>query len=857
MSGQVLSQSALPSPLRREPADGSSSLVARDDELSVLVAALRERRSTIVIGDAGTGKTALVNQALAFLRAEDPQIRVLTVHAHSADQANLAEALDPLMREFPQFSPDDVLAAVRAASHGTQLVLRIEDAHLLDDVSRRQVGWLVREGKVSVVVTLRRAAGSQWPWLDLWRNACADRVDVEVFGQAEVQEYLESILAGAVSVAVGWRLWKATGGVPERVVAVVRDELVRERLRLVDGVWHWIGMAEPDQQLMAVVKHDLAALAPPARATLELMAVLGPVPYGLLFDLAPPAALETLQHQGLVTTSLTPTSSRQSELMANLMHPSYAEAVRSMLSRERSIQLFGEVAHLIDDPDLHPELQVSLVTFALRSGVVVPPAGIRRALDQIFGTSLGQGAISIIDQAIELGVPEELRAELLLRRAVAMRQLGKVSSASRDLEQVDLVIAGLSDGTSLALQAVQVRADLMHFNRNDADGAGQMLDDAMINEHSIKALTVQRTTHALWSGLRGEHQERALSLLRGGSTSSVHVPLVAPAVLARAQGGAPDAAVALADSFFSETHDAPHIEPLEQVATSVVCLLVGLWAGRYLEVSVPDPGRAGDPDGSWHHFVSGHTAISQGVWSLAERELHAYSVTLSERDPLGLRGYVDAVHALAAAAAGDRGHAHDLIDRSSTLPLGRWGALESEMRLLRLDASIWLGEPDSLAQARELVEWTHERGDVRVELEAMHRHCRLQVRDSAPVGAVTQSIETIRELAPLVDGRRAELLVRHAEATIRDDIQMVEMYERGLNECGLWLPPLQSTSVATLTHREREIAHMAAGGMSSKAIAARLVLSVRTVDTHLARAYSKFGVHSRDELSKMLRRGDR
>jgi len=51
-----------------------------------------------------------------------------------------------------------------------------------------------------------------------------------------------------------------------------------------------------------------------------------------------------------------------------------------------------------------------------------------------------------------------------------------------------------------------------------------------------------------------------------------------------------------------------------------------------------------------------------------------------------------------------------------------------------------------------------------------------------------------------------------------------------------------------LTNREREVAILAASGLTSRAIAERLFLSARTVDNHLARIYSKLGVTSRAEL---------
>src|SRR5262249_38583195 len=61
-------------------------------------------------------------------------------------------------------------------------------------------------------------------------------------------------------------------------------------------------------------------------------------------------------------------------------------------------------------------------------------------------------------------------------------------------------------------------------------------------------------------------------------------------------------------------------------------------------------------------------------------------------------------------------------------------------------------------------------------------------------------------------------------------------------------------STAALTAREREIAGMAAAGLSSKEIAARLFVSARTVDNHLQRVYSKLGISRRDQLASVLAR---
>jgi DNA-binding CsgD family transcriptional regulator len=56
-----------------------------------------------------------------------------------------------------------------------------------------------------------------------------------------------------------------------------------------------------------------------------------------------------------------------------------------------------------------------------------------------------------------------------------------------------------------------------------------------------------------------------------------------------------------------------------------------------------------------------------------------------------------------------------------------------------------------------------------------------------------------------------------------------------------------------LTTREREIGELVADGLTNKEVAARLFVSVRTVEATLSRLYAKLGVRSRTELSAHLR----
>ncbi|GLW52037.1 hypothetical protein Kpho01_00480 [Kitasatospora phosalacinea] len=66
-------------------------------------------------------------------------------------------------------------------------------------------------------------------------------------------------------------------------------------------------------------------------------------------------------------------------------------------------------------------------------------------------------------------------------------------------------------------------------------------------------------------------------------------------------------------------------------------------------------------------------------------------------------------------------------------------------------------------------------------------------------------------------------------------------------------PLLQLTApLVGLTSRERDVVLLAAGGFTSPVIGHRLVLSARTVDNYLGRAYQKLGVASRRELGPLV-----
>ena len=66
--------------------------------------------------------------------------------------------------------------------------------------------------------------------------------------------------------------------------------------------------------------------------------------------------------------------------------------------------------------------------------------------------------------------------------------------------------------------------------------------------------------------------------------------------------------------------------------------------------------------------------------------------------------------------------------------------------------------------------------------------------------------------------------------------------------------PGRAPSSGELTETERRVAELVASGLSNKEVAAKLFVSVRTVEANLSKVYAKLGIRSRTELARRLAR---
>jgi DNA-binding CsgD family transcriptional regulator len=202
----------------------------------------------------------------------------------------------------------------------------------------------------------------------------------------------------------------------------------------------------------------------------------------------------------------------------------------------------------------------------------------------------------------------------------------------------------------------------------------------------------------------------------------------------------------------------------------------------------------------------------------------------------------------------------------------------------------YLAESGLLIDARNaaltLVEHSNAKGQYLIAMWAAHLALRIQPSHSGSELVVFQ--------AARVDGDLAETVARHAVALVADEGPALEKVARRFVELGhlslahetfvvasqayrtqsqktaaarcakkadhlhaegcvpSFAVPKAPVVVEVLTLREREVSMAIAEGLSQRAVAEALGMGIRTVETHLHRAYRKLGVTNAHELQAAL-----
>jgi DNA-binding CsgD family transcriptional regulator len=870
--------------------DVSWPLVGRRTELAALTATIADARpgGVVLAGAAGVGKTRLAREAL------DPAAvagrAVAWVAATRAAASIPFGAVSHLLPATERLGADRLETLRRAADQlaeqqrGRLLVLGVDDAHLLDDASAALVHLLVLRGRVVVVATVRTGEPAPDAVVALWKDGLARRLDLQPLPAAATAELLDRALGGPVDGVTRQEILQVTEGNPLYLRELVLGGLTSGTLRQVGGVWRWRGGLAGVTRLGELVQARLGTLGESARAAVELVAYGEPLAGNVLERLVDQEAIQAAERSGLLTLE----RSRR-RLLARLAHPLHGEVLRATLPVSRAQAIAGQLAVVVGGGALRRRDDLLRVgTWQLEAGSAVRPALLLEA---------GRQAAARFD--LEL-------AERLARAAVdagggpaAVRLLAETLEwQGRHAEAVAVMDAGPPAHSSGAERArwASVRAGNLYWGLERTAEAEQVLQQAALAEEGGEDAVAMLAWILLFDGRIRETVAVAARVLdRPDPPAQALVWAATAAVPALGSLGRFGEALAVADRGLAVARAHPQELPWGETQVNLGRCLLLLGAGRLAEAraiaeagyQAAVAGRSPEQTGGWAGF-RGLVAKAQGEVTTAEASLREAVALLDEQDPYRFMRWCLAELASVAALAGDQQAAQDWLARADA----RAGQANRFFDpWVQLDRAWVVAATGELTRAARLAGHAAESARVggQFTLEAVALY------DVARIGAPARVRDRLEELAGLLQGRLAPLLASSAAALAAEDGPALDRTAAAFEDLGALLSAAEAAAAAArahlaagrdpsanasreraarlaaacqgahtpgldggvlasaLTPREREVATLAAAQASSRDIAARLGLSVRTVDNYLGRAYAKLGVSGRAELAALPR----
>lgn len=189
-------------------------------------------RSGIVIsGAAGVGKSRITREALDSAASKGCEARwvVGTSSARGLPLGALASWAGSVGTDSLHLVCG-VIDSLTAGSADTTVVVGVDDAHLLDDLSIFVLHQIVQRGAAKVVLTVREGEPIPVGIQELWKDGQFDRLDLQPLSTEDTTALLSATLAGSLDPPAADRLWQLTRGNALYLRHIVEQEVADGRL---------------------------------------------------------------------------------------------------------------------------------------------------------------------------------------------------------------------------------------------------------------------------------------------------------------------------------------------------------------------------------------------------------------------------------------------------------------------------------------------------------------------------------------------------------------------------------------------------------------------------------------------------
>src|SRR5262249_3099280 len=223
--------------------------------------------------------------------------------------------------------------SLTSAAPGHGVVVGVDDAHLLDDLSTFVVHQIIQRGAAKVVLTIRSGEPIPVATQELWKAGQFERLDLQPLSRDDT-----TALGAPLPPDAAGRLWELTCGNVLYVRNVVEQEVADERLTLRRGYWRWIGDPVVAQSLVDLIESRIGVLPPSVGDVIDALAVGEPIELASLRTITDPAATEEADLRGLIAVEPI-----DGGMEVRVAHPLYGEVRRNRAAPLR-LRLRGLVA---------------------------------------------------------------------------------------------------------------------------------------------------------------------------------------------------------------------------------------------------------------------------------------------------------------------------------------------------------------------------------------------------------------------------------------------------------------------------------------------------------------------------------
>ena len=851
----------------------------------------------LVEGALGLGKSHLVRRASS--QAAERGWQVVSVAGSSAAPAVPFAPWAHVLHEVPiDATPAALVAVALARLRGLRarspVLVAIDDLDRLDELSLVMADHVLRSPDLAVVATMRPGAILPRGVLEAWRERDATTVELAPLDRDELGSLVAASGGPDLSAAALTTLWRATGGNPLFALELLRSGLAG---------------TDPALTLTQVVRLRLADLPPDQLRLLELLAVGGSLDTRLVDQLVDDPAVRGAVRADLVEVSA---GSSGCPRRLRLVHRFYAETLRARLGDAGVRRRLEELITASTTPEAAPGADpVQLEVWHAELGVAFDPATVGRAARELswgFHDWLRRGLRGDGVDANPMSDADRVDTAYRLARlawtgdptwTTGLALLGALQNQRDRLDEFDPVFAELDR----ICASEQERATLTIVRALWLVWVARRWPEA---ESELQT----------WEGRLGEPYRQLVAYARGGFMvqrgdigaglavlDAQRPPERFPAVVRVAWSSPWAAGCAMAGRLVEAIDTGDRYLPLalelgdEAMVAVSELVLSGLWARLYHgdlrdaeERALTMRELAGDLASAEGLALLTGVAARARLWQgevQAAVDLLRQAVNVHEEpSTVGFRPLLHTTLAVALTSAGSAGAAEEVAEARRVWVPPRFYDADlaiAAARVAAADGRVSFGAQladDAAADAAD-------RGNHLFGLLAAHT--------AAAIAPDDRRLGRLAEIADEVEGPLAGLLGRRARITRvaaagaeLDDIAdgfaaLGANHEAGLAwaaaarahrragdrtraarsdgaavraaaACvGLAQPPT-STSPADrgLTRREQEVAALAAKDWSSPDIADELGVSVRTVESHLYRAYAKLGVSTRAELRSAL-----